>query len=130
MSILSDGCTSVGARPSPHCKLPVAASRAKAYKPWIASPSTGVHSSKLTGTACTTVAKLSTSTSSTPSSAVLLQHTSTNKIMSKLKIKVTINMEHMSREEQIRFIIRMADKVLLPPCPPEIRQKYEKPANK
>ncbi len=68
--------------------------------------------------------------SSTPSSAVRLLPTSTNNIMSKKKIKVTINMEHMSRDEQIRFLIRLADKGLLPPCPPEIRQKYEKPANK
>lgn len=130
MSILSDGCTSGGVRPSPPRKLPVAASRAKAYKPWIASPSTGVHSSKLTGTACTTVAKLSTSTSSTLSFAVQLLHTSTNKIMSKIKIKVTINLEQMSSDEQMRFFIRLADKGLLPPCPPEIRRKYEKPAEK
>lgn len=40
-------------------------------------------------------------------------------------MKVTINMEHMSRDEQMRFMIRLADKGLLPPCPPEIRQKYE-----
>lgn len=39
--------------------------------------------------------------------------------------KVTINMEDMSREEQMRFLIRLADKGLLPPCPQEIRKKYE-----
>lgn len=124
------GCTSVGARPSPHRKLSVAASRATAYKPWIASPPTGAHSSKLTGTACTTTAKSSTSTSSTLSSAVRLLHTSTNEIMSKIKIKVTINLEHMSSDEQMRYFIRLADKGLLPPCPPEIRRKYEKPTDK
>ena len=129
MSILSDGCTSVGARPSPHRKLSVAASRATAYKPWIASPPTGAHSSNPTGTLSTTTAKSSTSTSSTLSSAVRLLHTSTNKIMSKIKIKVTINLEHMSSDEQMRYFISLADKGLLPPCPPEIRRKYEKPTN-
>lgn len=78
----------------------------------------------LTGTAYTTTAKSSTSTSSTLSSAVQLLHTSTNKIMSKKKIKVTINMEHMSHDEQMRYLISLADKGLLPPCPPEIRRKY------
>lgn len=132
MSILSDGCTSGGVRPSPPRKLPVAASRAKAYKPWIASTPTptGAHSSAQIGTLLTTTAKLSTSTSSTLSFAVQLLHTSTNKIMSKIKIKVTINLEQMSSDEQMRFFIRLADKGLLPPCPPEIRQKYEEPADK
>ena len=78
----------------------------------------------LTGTACTTTVKSSTSTSSTLSSAVQLLHTSTNKIMSKKKIKFTINMEHMSHDEQMRYLISLADKGLLPPCPPEIRRKY------
>jgi hypothetical protein len=50
--------------------------------------------------------------------------------MSKIKIKVTINLEQMSSDEQMRFFIRLADKGLLPPCPPEIRQKYEEPADK
>ena len=130
MSILSDGCTSVGARPSPPRKLPVTASRATAYKPWIASPPTGAHSSKHTGTLSTTTAKSRTSTSSTLSFAVQLLHTSTNKIMSKIKIKVTINLEHMSSDEQMRYFIRLADIGLLPPCPPEIRRKYEKPTGK
>lgn len=132
MSILSDGCTSGGVRPSPPRKLPVAASRAKAYKPWIASTPTptGAHSSTHIGTLLTTTAKSSTSTSSTPSFAVQLLHTSTNNFMSKVKIKVTINMEHMSHDEQMRFFIQLADKGLLPPCPPEIRRKYEKPAEK
>ena len=132
MSILSDGYTSVGVRPSPHRKLPVTASRATAYKPWIAftPPPTGAHSSKHTGTLSATTAKSSTSTSSTLSSAVRLLHTSTNKIMSKIKIKVTINMEHMSHDEQMRYFIRLADIGLLPPCPPEIRRKYEKPTGK
>lgn len=40
-------------------------------------------------------------------------------------MKITFNMEHMSRDEQMRFMIRLADKGLLPPCPTEIRQKYE-----
>lgn len=44
--------------------------------------------------------------------------------------KVTINMEDMSPDEQMRFFIRLADEGLLPPCPPEIRSQYEKPANK
>lgn len=127
MSILSDGCTNVGARPYPPRKPPVAASRATAYKPWIASPPTGAHSSALTGTLSTTVAKSSTSTSSTLSFAVRLLHTSTNNIMTKLKI--TINLKHMSRDEQMRYFISLADKGLLPPCPPEIRRKYEKPTN-
>lgn len=132
MSILSDGGTSGGIRPSPPSKLPVAASRAKAYKPWIASTPTptGAHSSAHIGTLLTTTAKSSTSTSSTPSFAVQLLHTSTNNFMSKIKIKVTINMEHMSHDEQMRFFIQLADKGLLPPCPPEIRRKYEKPAEK
>lgn len=38
--------------------------------------------------------------------------------------KVTINMEHMSPDEQMRFFISLADKGLLPPCPPEIREPY------
>ena len=38
--------------------------------------------------------------------------------------KVTINMEDMSPDELMRFLIRLADKGLLPTCPPEIRQKY------
>lgn len=132
MSILSDGCTSVGARPPPHCKLPVAASRATAYKPWIAitTPPTGAHSSKLTGTLSTITARWSTSMSSIASSVWLQPQTFKNKIMSKIKIKVTINMEHMNRDEQMRFFIRLADEGLLPPCPPEIRSQYEKPANK
>lgn len=130
MSILSDGCTNVGARPPPHRKLPVAPSRATAYKPWIALQPTGAPSSKIIGTRNTTTAKSSTSTSSTLSSAVRLLHTSTNKIMSKIKLKVTINLEHMSPDEQMRYFIRLADKGLLPPCPPEIRRKYEKPTGK
>lgn len=125
-NIPSDGCTSAGARPSPYRKLPVSASRATAYKPWIASPPTGAHSSSPTGTACTTTAKLSISTSSTLSSAAYIN----KKIMSKIKIKVTINMEHMSHDEQMRYFIRLADMDLLPPCPPEIRRKYEKSTDK
>lgn len=124
------GYTSVGARPSPPRKLSVATSRVTAYKPWIASPLTGAHSSNPTGTLSTTTAKLSTSMSSTLSFGVQLLHTSTNKIMSKIKIKVTINMEHMSHDEQMRYFIRLADKGLLPPCPPEIRRKYEKQTDK
>lgn len=123
------GYTSAGARPSPHSKLLMAASRATAYKPWIASPPqpTGAHSSAHTGTLLTTTVKSSTSTSFTPSSAVQLLHTSTNKIMSKTKLKVTINLEHMSPDEQMRYFIRLADMGLLPPCPKEIREKYEQP---
>lgn len=107
-------------------KLPVSASRATAYKPWIASPPTGAHSSSPTGTACTTTAKLSISTSSTLSSAAYIN----KKIMSKIKIKVTINMEHMSHDEQMRYFIHLADIGLLPPCPPEIRREYAEPENK
>lgn len=47
-----------------------------------------------------------------------------------MSFKVTINMEHMSRDEQMRFFIRLADEGLLPPCPPEIRRKYETQADK
>ena len=91
----------------------------------------GAHSLKLTGTRSTITARWNISLSSIASSDVQLLPTSTNKIMSKIKMKVTINMEHMSRDEQIRFMIRLADKGLLPPCPPEIRQKYApKPENK
>ena len=109
MSILSDGCTSVGARQPPHRKLPVAPSRATAYKPRKVSPQqpTGASSSASIGTLSTTTAKSSTSTSSTLSSAVQLPPTSTNKIMSKLKI--TINLEHMRPDEQMRYFIRLAD---------------------
>lgn len=41
--------------------------------------------------------------------------------------KVTINMEDMDREKQMRFLIRLADAGLLPPCPQEIRKKYINP---
>lgn len=122
---LRHGHTNNGARPAQLTERPSAPSRATAYKPWIALQPTGAPSSKTIGTRNTTTAKSSTSTSSTTSSVVLLPPTSTNKIMSKIKMKVTINMEHMSRDEQMRFMIRLADKGLLPPCPPEIRQKYE-----
>ncbi len=132
MPIPLAGYTSSGARPPPHRKLPVAASHATAYKPWIAitTPPTDAHSSKLTGTRSTITARWSTSMSSIASSVWLLPQTFKNKIMSKIKIKVTINMEHMSPDEQMRYFIRLADKGLLPPCPPEIRRKYEKPTDK
>lgn len=121
MSIPSDGCTSGGARLFAHRKLQVAASP---------PPPTGALSSKLIGTRSTITARWSTSMSSIASSAVRLLHTSTtNNIMRKIKITVTINMEHMSRDEQIRFMIRLADEGLLPPCPPEIRAQYAKPEN-
>lgn len=117
------GRTNKGALPARPTERQSAPSRATAYKPWIAPQPTGAPSSKPIGTPCTTTAKWSTLVSSTPSSDVQLLPTSTNKIMS--KIKVTINMEHMSRDEQMRFMIRLADKGLLPPCPPEIRREYE-----
>lgn len=120
MSIPSDGYTSGGALLSAHRKLPVAASP---------PPPTGAHSSKLTGTRSTITARWSTSMSSIASSAVLLHTSTTNNIMRKIKITVTINMEHMSPDEQMLFFIRLADEGLLPPCPPEIRKKYEKPEN-
>lgn len=89
---------------------------------------TGVLISNPIGITSAIICGPTASTNSTQSSAVPLLHTSTNKIMS--KIKVTINLEHMSLDEQMRFFIRLADEGLLPPCPPEIRQKYEKPADK
>lgn len=44
-------------------------------------------------------------------------------------IKVEINLEGMTRDEQMRYLIRLADMGLLPPCPEEIRRKYGNPTN-
>lgn len=121
MSVPSVGCTSGGAR---HAQLTGSPSQAQKVKTPI-----GVSSCKTTGTRSATTARWNTSMSSIASSDVLLLLTFKNQIMSKIKIKVTINMEHMSPDEQMRFFIRLADKGLLPPCPPEIRKKYEKSEN-
>lgn len=43
--------------------------------------------------------------------------------------KVTINMEDMSHDEQMRYFIRLADMGLLPPCPEEIRRTYGNQTN-
>lgn len=123
---LRHGPTNNGALPARPTERQSAPSRATAYKPWIAPQPTGAPSSKPIGTPCTTTAKSSTSMSSTLSSAVLLPTISTTKMSNKKRlIKVEINLEHMSPDELMRFFIRLADKGLLPPCPPEIRQKYE-----
>ena len=72
--------------------------------------------------------------SSTPSSVVQLPTISTRyrknmkkKSNNNASFKVTINMEDMDREKQMRFLIRLADAGLLPPCPQEIRKKYINP---
>ena len=68
-------------------------------------------------------------------SDVLLPPTFKNQNMSKttnnkVTWKLTFNMEGMSSEEQMMFLIHLADIGLLPPCPTEIRSQYAKPANK
>jgi predicted transcriptional regulator len=39
-------------------------------------------------------------------------------------IKKVAKQVNMSHDEQMRYLISLADKGLLPPCPKEIRRKY------